>query len=238
MANLLQWRRASRTKRAGSVALDSRVSWAASLPSSCTAWRAAQAVARLRQSLAEGHGDAVGPAARRLPEKLSAREAKNAVPHAVQMNRDRGNVQSLEDLLHPPLERQQIAGARDRSFGKDADHVPGLQFPPGGLDRGGHGARSSQIHRYGPERAEHPAEGPMVVVRTPDHEPHVAMPRGPSDQKAVHQGDVIGYQQSAALRRHMACAQHPDAVQSHDQTADAEAHQSQRYHRNSVSRER
>src|ERR1700676_1237784 len=77
----------------------------------------------------------------------------------------------------------------------------------------------------------------MIVIGTPDHEAHVAVPRGPSHQKAVHEGDMIGYQQSAALRGHIAGAQHPDAVQGRDQAADAKANQSQRYHRNSVSRE-
>ena len=116
------------------------------------------------------------------------------------------------DLLHPALEGQQVAGAGDRSFGKYADHVPGFQLPPGCLDRGGHRARSTEVHRDGPKGAEHPVESPMVVIGTPDHEAHVAMPRGPSDQKAVHEGDVIGYQQSAALRGHIAGAQHSDAV--------------------------
>ena len=89
-----------------------------------------------------------------------------------------------------------------------------------------------------------PAEGPMLVVRTPDHEPHVTVPGGPSDQKSVHQGDVVGHQQNAALRRDMLGAEHPDAVQDRDQAADGQTHQSQRdsssdqrYHTNSVSRE-
>ena len=153
------------------------------------------------------------------------------------MNRDHRNVQALGDLLHPALEGQQVAGAGDRSFGKYADHVPGFELPAGRLNRGGQSARSTEVHRDGPKGAEHPVESPMVVIRTPDHEAHVAMPRGPSHQKTVHEGDVIGYQQSAALRWHIGGAQHPDAVQSRDHAADAKANQSQRYHRNSVSRE-
>ena len=64
-----------------------------------------------RKRRAEGHRDGVGPAARPLPEELSARETEDAAPHAVQMNRDHGNVQPLDDLLHSALERQQVAGA-------------------------------------------------------------------------------------------------------------------------------
>ena len=82
----------------------------------------------------------------------------------------------------------------------------------------------------------------MLVIGTPDHEAHVTVPGGPSDQKSVHQGDVIGYQQSAALCRHMFGAQHPDAVQKCDQETDCRrtnqrTSSDQRYHRNSVSRE-
>ena len=63
------------------------------------------------------------------------------------------------------------------------------------------------------------------------------MARGPSDQKSVHQGNMIGYQQGAPLRRNMPGAQDSDAIQGEDQAADAEAYQGQGYHTNSVSRD-
>ena len=46
----------------------------------------------------------------------------------------------------------------------------------------------------------------MVVVRTPDHKAHLTVPGSPADQKSVHQGDVVGHQQSAALRGNVAPA--------------------------------
>ena len=222
MANLLQFRRAWRTKRAGKVAPGSRVNCAASLPSSWTACRAAKAVTGVGRGAPKDTVTRIRPTARRLPEKLPAREAEDAAPHAVQMDRDHRKVQPLDDLLHPALERQQVAGAGDRSFRENAHDVPGLELLARGLDRGDHRARSGEIDRNGPQGPEQAAERPVFVIRTPDDEARVTAPRGPSHQESVHQGDVIGYQQNAAPRRHMIGAQHPDAVQKRDQATDAE----------------
>ena len=63
-----------------------------------------------------------------LPEEPAALEAEDAAPDAIQVHRDDGHVEALDDLLEAALERQQVAGAADGAFGEDADHVAGAEF--------------------------------------------------------------------------------------------------------------
>ena len=46
-----------------------------------------------------------------------------------------GHVEPLDDPLEAALERQQVAGAADRAFRKDADDVAGGELGARALDR-------------------------------------------------------------------------------------------------------
>src|SRR5690348_6366317 len=61
---------------------------------------------RYGQRRAKRYGDPIGPGPRVFTEELSAGETEGTAPNPVQVNRNDGNIQAFDDLLHPPLERQ------------------------------------------------------------------------------------------------------------------------------------
>src|SRR5271165_2586299 len=73
---------------------------------------------------AEAHRNRIGNVPRHLPEESPALETEDAAPHSVEVDRDDRHVQALHDAFESPAEGQQLAGARDLAFCKDADNFP------------------------------------------------------------------------------------------------------------------
>ena len=69
-----------------------------------------------------------------LPEELAALVAEDAAPDAIEVDRDDGHVEPFDNALEPALERQQVAGARDRAFREDAHNVAGGELGARVLD--------------------------------------------------------------------------------------------------------
>src|SRR5579871_6705186 len=82
---------------------------------------------------AERNRNRIGNMLGQLPEKPSAFEAEHAAPQAIEMHRNHGNglsieSQSIQNLFHAVLERQQIPRPAYGAFGENADDVALLQL--------------------------------------------------------------------------------------------------------------
>src|SRR5216117_1936996 len=73
-----------------------------------------------RQWLSKRDAPRVGNAPRKFPKEAPAGKTENRAPHAVEIHRDDGHVDALDNALHAPPKRHHLPDTRHLSFREDA----------------------------------------------------------------------------------------------------------------------
>src|SRR5262249_22471924 len=146
---------------------------------------------------AEADGDAIRDPLGPLPKEFAAFEAEDAAPHAVEVDRDDGDLATADDLLQAALEGQHVASPADGAFGEAADHVTFGEGAARGADGFDGVARDAGADRDRLAQAEEPVDGRQLIVGLPHHEADEALHAG-ADQEAIDVRHVIGDEERGA----------------------------------------
>ena len=126
------------------------------------------------------------------------------------MHRNHRNAQPVHDLFQAPAEGQQVAGAADRAFRENADHVAGFELVARLLNGRNHVARAAGSHWNRLSEAEKPVQRGHLVVRLPDHEPDEALQAG-GDEEPVDVRHMVRHQERGPADRNAVVTQDADS---------------------------
>ena len=147
---------------------------------------------------AEADGDMAGPVARPFPEEFAFFEAEDAAPDAVEADGDDGGIDVFHNAFEAAAEGEELAGAGDLAFGKDADELAVFEGVGGDLEGLEHFAGAL----FGgdgddAEEASAPMDAGAVVDFLEHEEAHGAF-EGGDEEEGIGEGDVVADEESAA----------------------------------------